>query len=401
MLEALEISNFQSHESTKLELHPGLNVILGPSDNGKSAVLRALFWLIQNKPDGLGFVSHWNLTDKGTLKKATSVTLTYDDGRKLVRRRTKDLNQYEVEGKTLDAVGRDVPPDVEAALDITEINIQRQLDPHFLLSDSAGEVARIFNRTIRLDDIDKLLALVEQKKRATKNSVEHAGLELTRINDDLAKLVWIDDIDLLIEKAKVLVAFVGETRKSKDTLTSLIAQYKAAEEESVLCDTGSAEADVEEIQELGHRLTADQIALDDLQASLDRFQGACDDIQGLPDIEAIEEMVVKVDAHQKAIAASKDLRIKLKESLSAHQVAQALLDEIKDIPDVDEQIAAVQTTEENMVAATGKVKSLRDSLDAYSQLEADVEGLDKEIHDLEHELPDVCPLCNGTGKVKE
>lgn len=401
MLEALEISNFQSHETTKLELDPGVNVILGPSDNGKSAVLRALFWLIQNKPDGLGFVSHWNLTEKGTLKKATAVTLVYDNGKKLIRRRTKDLNQYEVEGKTLDAVGRDVPPDVEHALDITEINIQRQLDPHFLLSDSAGEVARIFNRTIRLDDIDKLLALVEQKKRATKNAGETAALELTRVLEEIAKLNWIDDTEVLIAKANALVASVGDTRKTKETLAGLLVQYSAAEQESVLSDTGTAEADVEELQELGRTMTNEQIALDDLRASLDRFRGACDDVQSLPDIAAIEEMVSKVEAHQTAVAKAKDQRVKLRETLSAFQVAQQLLVQLGDVPDIDTQLEAVETTEASIVKAIGTVKSIRDSLSGYANLEVEVASLNKEIEALEAELPDVCPLCNGTGKLKE
>ncbi len=395
MLEMLEISNFQSHETTKLELDPGVNVILGPSDNGKSAVLRALFWLIQNKPDGLGFVSHWNLTEKGTLKKATAVALTYDDGKKVIRRRTKDLNQYEVEGKTLDAVGRDVPPDVEHALDITEINIQRQLDPHFLLSDSAGEVARIFNRTIRLDDIDKLLALVEQKKRATKNAGETAALELTRVLEEIAKLNWIDDTEVLIAKANTLVVSVGDTRKTKETLAGLLVQYSAAEQESVLSDTGTAEADVEELQELGRTMTNEQIALDDLQASLDRFRGACDDVQSLPDIAAIEEMIAKVEAHQTAVAKARDQQGKLKETLNSFKVAQQLLDQIGDVPDIDTQLEAVTSTEESIAKATKTVALLRESITDYSDLEGSVAAVDKEIEVLRESLPSICPLCGG------
>jgi hypothetical protein len=349
----------------------------------------------------LGFVSHWNLSPKGILKTTTEVELSFDSGKNITRYRSKDSNGYEIDGRVLEAVGRDVPTDVEHVLDIGDINIQEQLDPHFLLSDSAGEVARIFNRTIRLDDIDKLLALVEQKKRATKNAGETAALELTRVLEEIAKLNWIDDTEVLIAKANTLVASVGDTRKTKETLAGLLVQYSAAEQESVLSDTGTAEADVEELQELGRTMTNEQIALDDLQASLDRFRGACDDVQSLPDIAAIEEMIAKVEAHQTAVAKARDQQGKLKETLNSFKVAQQLLDQIGDVPDIYTQLEAVTSTEESIAKATKTVALLRESITDYSDLEGSVAAVDKEIEALEAELPDVCPLCNGTGKVKE
>jgi DNA repair protein SbcC/Rad50 len=41
----VRIENFQSHEDTLMEFHKGLNVITGPSDHGKSAVMRAIKWV--------------------------------------------------------------------------------------------------------------------------------------------------------------------------------------------------------------------------------------------------------------------------------------------------------------------------------------------------------------------
>jgi hypothetical protein len=401
MLEALEIYNFQSHESSKLEFHPGLNVIVGPSDNGKSAVIRDLIWIIRNKPDGFGFVSHWNLTEKGALRSATYSVLTYDEGKKLIRRRTKDLNQYEVKGRILDAIGRDVPSDVEKALDITEINIQEQLDPHFLLSDSAGEVARILNRTIRLDDIDKLLALVEQKKRATKNSSEQASLQLNQINDELLALSWIDDIDMLIQKGQTLAESVTLMKKIKDALSVLVTQYKSAELEVVLCDVGSAEYDVEEVQKLNRLQINSRLSLNDLGVSLGRYQEASADIKNLPDIYMIDEVIVTIDIHQKKLISIKNTRIKLKESLGVYQSAQSLLDEVNAIPAIDEQIILVQSIKKEIDTNVLKAKSLKELLEAYSQFESDIMNLNKTIHDLVDKLPDVCPLCNGTGKIKE
>ena len=41
-LKTVILENFQSHKHTSIEFNEGLNVILGPSDSGKSAIIREL-----------------------------------------------------------------------------------------------------------------------------------------------------------------------------------------------------------------------------------------------------------------------------------------------------------------------------------------------------------------------
>ena len=50
------IEDFQSHRYTELELAPGFNVIVGPSDQGKTAILRAIRWVIYNDRRGTDFI---------------------------------------------------------------------------------------------------------------------------------------------------------------------------------------------------------------------------------------------------------------------------------------------------------------------------------------------------------
>lgn len=49
-LKSLEINNFQSHRNSKLIFCPGINAIIGQSDSGKSAVIRALNALLFRGP---------------------------------------------------------------------------------------------------------------------------------------------------------------------------------------------------------------------------------------------------------------------------------------------------------------------------------------------------------------
>src|SRR5665647_764854 len=59
MIKSLEIHNVQSHKDTFLEFDPGVNVIIGSSDSGKTAILRAIKKVVFNRPLGDSFISNW------------------------------------------------------------------------------------------------------------------------------------------------------------------------------------------------------------------------------------------------------------------------------------------------------------------------------------------------------
>ncbi len=56
MIKSAKLINFQSHIDSLLEFHSGVNSITGQSDSGKSSILRAINWVIHNKPSGDAFI---------------------------------------------------------------------------------------------------------------------------------------------------------------------------------------------------------------------------------------------------------------------------------------------------------------------------------------------------------
>lgn len=52
----LRIQNFQAHKDTTIEFDRITTIVGGPSDTGKSAVLRALKWVVKNEPKGTSFI---------------------------------------------------------------------------------------------------------------------------------------------------------------------------------------------------------------------------------------------------------------------------------------------------------------------------------------------------------
>ena len=56
MLESLDITNFQKHSTYHIDFDPYLTVLVGPTNIGKSSLLRAIRWCMLNTPSGDSFI---------------------------------------------------------------------------------------------------------------------------------------------------------------------------------------------------------------------------------------------------------------------------------------------------------------------------------------------------------
>ena len=58
MIKKLIIENYQSHKRTEIDFSDGVNAVIGRTDVGKSAIMRALIWVMRNRPLGDEMRSH-------------------------------------------------------------------------------------------------------------------------------------------------------------------------------------------------------------------------------------------------------------------------------------------------------------------------------------------------------
>lgn len=216
MIRNIKIENIQSHKKTEIEFSSGINAIVGSSNNGKSAVLRALYWAVYNRPLGTDtLLSHWATDKKGNQIAPMSVTVENDNGM-VTRRRTKTENQYIVNGMELNVVKTDVPEQVDKILCLGDTNIQKQQDAPFLLSMTSGQVAQYFNKTVRLDVIDKVLSNTESKRRKTANEIKQVDELLLDFDQRLEKYNWLDSVEKLLVKYDNVTNKVNEIERTTD-----------------------------------------------------------------------------------------------------------------------------------------------------------------------------------------
>jgi len=214
MINKLIVKNFQSHKHSELEFSPSVNCIIGNSDAGKSSLLRAIRWVLFNRPSGESFRSWWGGTTKATI---------FTNDQKITRIRGKQ-NGYFLNGKLLEAVRSDVPDEVSKALNMSEINIQRQHDKVFLFSDSPGEVARHFNEIAHIDDIDYATKNIQSWIRKTNQEIEVTNNQITNYTKDLKKYSNLESLEYQVSELEKLDQRKQEIETKVKVITNLITR---------------------------------------------------------------------------------------------------------------------------------------------------------------------------------
>jgi len=207
MIPYLHLQNFQSHKDTELVFSPGVNVIVGPSDSGKSAIIRGAIWVTTNRPSGESFRSNWGGD--------TAVTMGLDDSTLLSRERKSNLNAYILNDEVLEGFGTDVPEVVENVLNLGELNIQSQHDAPFLLASNAAEVARLLNKIAHLDEIDSSMSAVNSMIRSARGEIVHVTSQMEENDAALEAYKNLPDQEAELERLEILNARVQDIDKKR------------------------------------------------------------------------------------------------------------------------------------------------------------------------------------------
>ena len=227
MITSVHIKNFQKHKDLNIEFTDGINVITGESDAGKSAVIRALRWVLENRPSGSKFKT------KGT---APSTSVNVDlvlDGEEITRTKSNSKNEYFFKGETFKAMGSDVPEPISSFTNISSLNIQRQFDEHFLFQYPDSKVSKMINDVSGMEEI--VLALEETNRRVRKAKGEEEFLcELIDEKEkEIAELSRYEKFQDKISKISSKIKRVGAKEEKFEKLRKLLIQAKKIQEEKI------------------------------------------------------------------------------------------------------------------------------------------------------------------------
>jgi exonuclease SbcC len=343
MIKSLEIKNIQSHKDSRLELSPGINALIGSSNNGKSAILRALNWAVNNRPLGIEvLLSNWAYDSKGKQNEEMSVTVEKGNST-LIRRKTKSENEYVIDGEVLEAIKTDVPDEVRKFFMLSETNMQKQQDAPFLLSLSSGKIAEYFNRIVRLDIIDRVLSNAESSRRKMKNQLESSESQEKKLKKELEKFEWIDSVEKLIEKIKVLDSKSEELSETKDDLGESVGKFEEASKEKYP-DFKKEFKLISQIDEINEENKEMSKHLEDLDSQIEEFE----------------------EVSKKSFDFSKEKKI----------------------------IDAIENTNLDR----SEIEKLEEDIERFEASDKRIKGCTENIKELTKRLPSICPLCGAKMK---
>ncbi len=348
MLKSLKIQNFQSHKNSYLEFHPGVNIILGPSNSGKTSIIRALRWLIWNRPQGDSFKSYWGGD--------TTVKLETNDA-SVERYRSDTVNSYCLNNSiTYKALKAEVPEEIRRVLNIDEINLQKQLDPHFLLSNTPGEIAQYFNKIVNLEIIDTATQRVNSVIRDISQTINFKKSEKTRLENELKQFDYLKSFEKDLEQIELL----------DNQLESISSQ-------------------TEELNNIIHLIENIDNELDTLSELLPAEKLIMDLILFFEDLKKVQEESQMIKSIMNSII---DMDVKIQEIENITE-AETYINNILDLYKVKNEISKQCDSLSLLIEMIEKAESnLDNAVLKLSELEIE----------FEERMPDICPLCGSVYK---
>lgn len=390
MLDKIKLINFQSHKNTEIILNPGINVIIGSSDNGKSAILRGLFWAIYNQPSGDAYVSNWCRNDKGRQVEQTNVIIE-KEGKTISKGRGSELNGYDFNGKKYTALGKNgVPPQIYDFFNIEKVNIQKQMDPPFLIADSPPEKAKFLNSIVDMSEIDSYLSLAESKKRSSNKDKQNLKVEITSLQTQLEKLEPLDYIDKLIKKESRINDRLNKKKQALQALKTNIDTYTQLKEKVYYFkDMGQIQELLKQIKDL-NLLIEEKRKYKKLISSINEYNENKEKI-GVETIEDAQFLLNKISVISNKYREKNSQYISITKDILNYEKTQKIINRTKIITKLQLKLNNIKETKQEILKNKDlKLQKTIDNYEAYKKLYT---LSIKSINNLKQKLPDICPLC--------
>jgi DNA repair protein SbcC/Rad50 len=349
-IERLKIEDFQDHRLTDVRFKPGINLIVGSSDVGKSALLRALNWVLHDEPKGKSFIRRGASEAK--------VTVYWSDGTVVQRIKSDHRNAVILETPEqkydpFEKIGRELPQEVIDAMGNPPkderhgaISYADQMAPLYLVSLSKTELPRAIAEMMGIDDLDEAAQNLATKSRQFGNKAKETEKRIAALDNNLLfyanledRLESCDEIEGRMEKLESLYGLIENARElieERAELQRLGANAKVTLERATsICQLKPA---LDEIEQTCSEIKALQSIIerrDEVASGLAEAQQRLKTLQSVTDGD-YKEKVSELGGTRDSIADARDLidrrsaiRVKKGEAEAELRKQNALADEVR------------------------------------------------------------------------
>jgi exonuclease SbcC len=342
MITQIKIENYESHKNTTINLHKGLNIIVGESDKGKSGLFRAFNKCRANTPLGNGMKSRFWEGD-GLVK------VTFEEGQSVSWHQKKSGNFYQVNDSDLMNAGTSVPEEVRAIFNMQEINCQTQIDRSFLMFETAGERGRILNKLAGLDKIDSTISNAKSDVNKIKSNRKIQTALVKEYQDDLVNYKELPTAQELLTQAE---GFDQQIRENNQAIYSIRLNWERKQE---------------------------------LLKSVEK-------LKSLPDLEKLvaksQELLAEIDQNE-------ILYNKIKHAFTNKRRLESSRINPKHLSAVSKLIFSSEQTFFEYKTTKQRYNSIKGLIESQQGYVQEIKILNKKIADLEKIIPEQCPTCGS------
>lgn len=219
----VKLKNFQDHADTTIDFTNGINLIVGSSDAGKSAILRAINLVFHNNYKRDSYIRHG--------EKECSVSVKFSDGVEVTRIKGEDVNSYlltDAEGNihSFPKVGTGIPDEIKKNLGNPPLDDKKrpisyadQMSSLFLVDLSSSDLPRTLSELTGIQHLQTSAELLSKTARSYDRSIKDKKEKIEKLETELDNYSYVDKdlekIEDIVEKLKDVNSQIEKSNRAR------------------------------------------------------------------------------------------------------------------------------------------------------------------------------------------